>query len=521
MKKSPVHMVLGVSLGIFAAAIAPSTRGSAPQITNTQLRLPETDSHYRASKSYIEEVPEGDYRHPSPEAFEAFEDMKYGVRIHWGLYSMDGKRGESWPFLSMDFAEKQQYQERYKSWNPSGFNAEEWMRLFKENGVEMFAFTTKHHDGFSLFDTKTRVKQRVNWTASGGPKIEDCDLSYSIMEGPYRRDIVRELCDAGRKHGLKIDLYYSNPDWYDADFRPYGWHPLLTPGAKTNPELWGGRAFVDRKKNPTIYVMAPDPSPVEEARMIARHREQLSELLTNYGKIDMICLDNWFGKRNWPQMRETIKALRKIQPDVMFRARGINNYGDYYTPEGFVPGGKANTNMPWFVIFPLGSSFSYESDPAKHKGGVWIIQNLVDSVAKGGRFMVGIGPDGDGRFHPKVVENLAEAGAWLKVNGSAIYGTRARAGELWKEGESVRFTRSKDRKLTYAIALKWPGPNLTLRSVEPVKSSRVTLLGNDRVIDWQYSAEKGLVLSLPDGIRRTDGDPLGFAYVFQIESVAE
>jgi alpha-L-fucosidase len=135
--------------------------------------------------------------------------------------------------------------------------------------------------------------------------------------------------------------------------------------------------------------------------------------------------------------------------------------------------------------------------------------------------MVGIGPDGDGRFHPKVVENLAEAGAWLKVNGSAIYGTRARAGELWKEGESVRFTRSKDRKLTYAIALKWPGPNLTLRSVEPVKSSRVTLLGNDRVIDWQYSAEKGLVLSLPDGIRRTDGDPLGFAYVFQIESVAE
>ena len=103
-------------------------------------------------------------------------------------------------------------------------------------------------------------------------------------------------------------------------------------------------------------------------------------------------------------------AIRKLQPNVMLRARGIGNYGDYYTPEGFVPGNPENTNMPWFVIYPLGRSFSYESDPAQHKGGRWIVRNLIDAVAKGGGFMVGIGPDAKGRFHPTAIENLRGSG---------------------------------------------------------------------------------------------------------------
>ena len=85
--------------------------------------------------------------------------------------------------------------------------------------MKVFAFTTKHHDGFSMFDTKTRVRQRANWTAPGGAKLEACDTAYSIMDTPFHRDVVRELCDAARRHGIKIDLYFSHPDWYDADFR--------------------------------------------------------------------------------------------------------------------------------------------------------------------------------------------------------------------------------------------------------------------------------------------------------------
>jgi alpha-L-fucosidase len=150
------------------------------------------------------------------------------------------------------------------------------------------------------------------------------------------------LCDAAHKRDIKIDLYFSHSDWYDADFRPYGYHPLQIPSS----EQWcksqaPGEVETEyqrtKGRQKAYLTIVPDPSHEEEQRMIRRHREQLKELLTNYGKIDMICLDIWLGPRVWPQLRETLIELRKLQPDVMFRARGIGNYGDYYTPERFIP----------------------------------------------------------------------------------------------------------------------------------------------------------------------------------------
>jgi alpha-L-fucosidase len=184
------------------------------RISRYSHRLPVDDQNYKRSKNYIEDDPVPEYNWASDEAYEAFQDMKYGVRIHWGLYSIWNLSGESWPFLGnrnpdIDFEKKQEYQQLYKTWNPVGFNAEEWMKTFSDCGLKMFAFTTKHHEGFCMFDTKTRVKRRPNWTAPGGPKIEECDLAYSIMETPFKRDVVKELCDAAHKYGIKIDLYYS------------------------------------------------------------------------------------------------------------------------------------------------------------------------------------------------------------------------------------------------------------------------------------------------------------------------
>lgn len=213
--------------------------------------------------------------------------------------------------------------------------------------------------------------------------------------------------------------------------------------------------------------MALDPTPEEVNRMMARHRAQLVELLSNYGTIDMLCLDMLLGPTVWPQLRQTILALRKIQPGVMLRARGIGNYGDYYTPEGFVPGSTENTDVPWFVIYPLGKGFSYDPEPGDYKGSAWIVKNLVDSVAKGGNFMVGVGPDGDGKFHSAAVAQLREAGAWLKVNGEGIYGTRPRDGQFWQEGEEIRFTRAKEGRSIYAFALRWPEEALPSLVYEP------------------------------------------------------
>ena len=473
-----------------------------------RIHLPEGEVHWNKVKGFVEDPPDADYHHAPEAAREAFRDLKYGIRIHWGLYALQESEA-SWPFLDMTDAERAEYQELYRSFNPDGFDAEEWMRFFERCGFSCFAFTAKHHDGFSMFDTQTRVKRRVNWSAPGGPCIEHCDVAYSVMETPFQRDIVKELCDAARRHDIQIDLYFSHPDWYDADFRPYNYHPLQTPDAVAHPEKYGDA--------PTPRpVLAPDLSDEEKGRMVARHRAQLTELLSNYGTVDMVCLDQWMGPPVWPEMRQTIKMLRQIQPDVMFRARGIGNYGDYYTPERFVPGDKENTAMPWMVIYPLARTFAYDPAPDKYKGARWIIGKLVDAVSKGGNFMVAIGPEASGKFHPVAVEQLEEVGAWLGVNGEAIYATRERPGDLWKEGRSVRFTQAKDRGGLYAICLEWPGRRLALKSVQPRKDAPIRLLGHADSLSWKQKGQ-GIEIRIPEALQDRDKRPCSYAWTFRLE----
>ncbi|MDR3094211.1 MAG: alpha-L-fucosidase, partial [Bacteroidales bacterium] len=249
--------------------------------------LPPSDVHYREVKSYVEEVPDDDYIHASEAAHEAFRDIKFSIRIHWGVYSMWNVEA-SWPLLNLSNEKKQEYQNLYKTFHPAEFDAQEWMDFFKRSGIQAFAFTTKHHDGFSMFHTQTRVKQRANYLDLDHV-IEPCDLAYSIEETPFKRDIVKELCDAAHKNNIKIDLYFSHPDWYDADFRPYNYHPLSTPDIAKHPENYYNAHGGNKRKT----ILTPDRTPEETARLIARHREQLRELLTNYGKIDMICFDQW------------------------------------------------------------------------------------------------------------------------------------------------------------------------------------------------------------------------------------
>lgn len=489
--------IIGGSPFHFAA----DTNRPAPAFHN-YVKLPASDVHFKGVKSYIEDTPNPDYSQASDAARAAFGEIKFGVRIHWGVYSMlDYGCNASWPFVRADSGhpvlnneQRQAYQQFYRTFNPTNFNADAWMDLFQTNGIKIVAFTTKHHDGFSMFDTHTRVARRVNWTAPGGPGIEDCDLAYSIMETPYRRDIVREITDSARRHQIKIDLYFSHPDWYDADFRPFADHPLHDRVDKIeHPDQWN--------------------------HFIQRHRQQLTELLTQYGKIDLICLDQYFDKTAWLDMRETMKIIRRIQPDVMFRCRGVGNYGDYYTPEGFVPGARENTDMPWMVIYPLAGEgiWSYEPDASKYKDGAWIIHNLVDTVAKGGNFMVGMGPDATGLFHPKAIAALQSAGAWLKTNGEAIYKTHPLPGDGWKDGDNLRFTHSDLGSTVYAIAFEWPGEELVLHAVKLPPGAVVTMLGDSEALSWRPDATKGTVISLPSRWQPAANRPHQLPSVFKLD----
>lgn len=484
-------------------------------------RLPHNDGHYLRTCGYVEDDPLPEYTWAPDSAYENFQDLKFGIRVHWGLYSLLHWQNESWQLLTVSRKERHAYQQLYKSWNPVGFDACAWMDFFKESGARMFSFTTKHHDGFSMFDTHTRVQRRANWLAAGTDMIESCNHAFSIMETPFKRDVVRELCDAARSRQLKIDLYFSHPDWYDADFRPYTYHPLQVPSANklsvTGKENKPLLEIADKRFGKSGLAIVPDPDDLAVKRMMKRHRDQLEELITKYGDIDMVCLDMFLGPFVWPQLRETMLYLRKLRPNVMYRARGIGNYGDYYTPEGFVPGSKENTDVPWFVIYPLGSTFSYEPDATKYKGARWIVHNLIDAVSKGGNFMAGIGPDGNGIYHPEAVSQLQDTGAWLRLNGEGIYATRARAGDLWKEGNDIRFTRSKDNRTIFAFSLKWPGDELVLRTVKPARRARIELMGTKTTLSWKFDSARGLVIRLPMELREKISPAGQLAYGFKID----
>ena len=154
----------------------------------------------------------------------------------------------------------------------------------------------------------------------------------------------------------------------------------------------------------------------------------------------------------------------------------------------------------------------------RYKGVSWIISSLTDIVAKGGNFMVGIGPDGMGRFDPKVIQALKEAGQWLKVNGEAIYSTRPREADRWKEGETIRYTRTKDRKTVYAIIRAWPGNHLRLKSVEPVPGTKIYMLGYQKPLNWVYNKTTGLDISLPAELQVIAKRPCKLAWSFRISS---
>jgi alpha-L-fucosidase len=266
----------------------------------------------------------------------------------------------------------------------------------------------------------------------------------------------------------------------------------------------------------------PDLTPEETDRMMARHRGQLLELLSNYGKIDMMCLDAVLSFDLWPELKKTVKMMRQLQPDIMLRNRGINNYGDYYTPEEVIPENKEKTNMPWMVIYPITTKeddldatprWSYETNLSRYRGAPWIIHNIIDCAAKGGSFMVGTGPDKTGKFHPEAIRELEETGRWLKVNGTGIYATRDR--EVWKENE-VYFTRTKDYKKVFAFVEKWPGKEILIPAVAPKKGSKIVMLGYKKALKWSSSGN-GVRIIIPDELQTPENRPCEHAWGFEIE----
>jgi alpha-L-fucosidase len=319
----------------------------------------------------------------SPDAIANWRDKRFGMFIHWGPVSLTGKeigwsRGKETPI--------EKYDNLYKEFNPVKFNADEWVAIAKAAGMRYIVLTTKHHDGFCLWDTKL--------------------TDYNIMNTPFKRDVVKELAEACRKQDIAFGAYYSTCDWHHPDF------PLTSPGGEVRREKSDIGSY-------NKYLLG-----------------QIEELITKYGPLITIWNDvpQEFKGRGVP----TINLVRKLQPDILINNR-TGDGGDYDTPEQKI--GGFQIDRPWETCMTICKQWAWKPDD-KMKSLQECLHTLIRTNGGDGNLLFNVGPMPGGEIEARQVERLKEMGAWLVKNGESLYGTR---GGPWKPAANFVSTRKGDK----------------------------------------------------------------------------
>ncbi len=423
------------------------------------------------------------------ERLEWFQDQKLAMMMHFGIYSQLGIC-ESWP-LSDDDASwsredviwekdpevfKKQYRDMNRSFNPVCIQPDAWADVAARNGFKYLIFTTKHHDGFCLFDSKY-----TDYKVTG----EDCPFHTH-----RHANIVRDVFDAFRNRGLAIGAYFSKPDWHC----PWYWAE-------------GMEKPVAASRNPTY-----DPARHPEIwdKFVEFTHNQIMELISDYGRIDILWLDGGqVGPQNGQDIRlsDVVARARAIQPWLITADRTIGGENEnYITPEQSVP--TSPIHVPWESCVTVGRAFSYRYDET-YKTPRELVHLLINVVSRGGNLALNIAPAPNGTLPRPAVKAVDGLGAWLRGNGEAIYGTRI--AEV-SEADGTAFTRKGD--MNYAL-MKLPegealGETVLIPWVKPV--SCVRLLELDAALPFE-TTEAGLKVSIPEILRGSS--PL--APVFRLE----
>jgi alpha-L-fucosidase len=370
---------------------------------------------------------------PDPAAVKRWQDMRFGMFIHWGPVSLTHKEIGWSRGAETSIAE---YDKLYKKFNPVKFNADQWAAIAKAAGVKYVVLTTKHHDGFCLFNTR--------------------QTDYNVMNTPFGRDVTKELADACRKQGLRFGVYYSVCDWHHPDF------PLTSPGGSVRREKSNLDAY-------NRYLLA-----------------QIHELVTNYGPLVTIWNDV-------PQMFEgrgvkTIKMVRQLQPDILLNDR-TGDGGDYGTPEQHI--GGFDLNHPWESCMTISAhnqwAWGGPDDGVKPLSECLLM--LVRAAGGDGNVLLNVGPTPEGIIEPCQVERLKEIGAWLAKYGESIYGTR---GGPYKPTKSFVSTRKGNKVYIHITAS--PAKTLALPPLPArIVNSRILTGGTARVTQ----SDKGIEIAVP------------------------
>ncbi|CAH8281498.1 alpha-L-fucosidase [Mariniflexile fucanivorans] len=383
-----------------------------------------------------------------------WRDAKFGMFIHWGAYSIIGGErgtkiaggGAEWAMDKLDYT-IEDYEKFPKMFNPQLFDADAWVTMAKNAGMKYIVITSKHHEGFGLWDSKVS--------------------KYDVMDtSPFKRDIIKELSDACKKQGIVFCFYYSIVDWH---------HPQAQGNLYPNYNI-------SQHDDPSV--VNPEFPKYYENYM----KPQVGELLKNYGDVGVVWFDgDWISDYTTEMGKDLYKFIRDIQPNTIVNNRvdkgrtgmdGMNNHpgefaGDFGTPEQEIP--DTGIDSDWEACMTMNGTWGYKPDDNNWKSSQDLIEKLVDIVSKGGNFLLNIGPDGYGRFPSQSIRRLNAMGQWTKKNGEAIYGASASPYEKPKWG---RYTK-KDGVL-YAHVFEWPKDGL-LKLNKDIKFKKVTLLTNPGV----------------------------------------
>lgn len=400
---------------------------------------------------------------PSPEVLKSREDFsndRFGVFLHWGLYSMFGQ-GE-W-YLNFGGLNAEEYAKSARAFYPADFNAREWVKAIKDGGAKYICITTRHHDGFSMFDTE--------------------QSDYNIVDAtPYGKDILKELAEACEEEGIALHLYYSHLDWTRPDY------PQGRTGHKT------GR----------------DASQADWNTYYSFMNNQLTELLTNYGPIRAIWFDGWWDHDedavpfDW-QLPEQYALIHSLQPGCLV---GNNHHQVPYAGEDIqiferdLPGentaglsGQEISRLPLETCNTMNGMWGYKIADQEYKDTKTLIQYLVKAAGMGANLLLNIGPQPNGELPATAVSRLKEMGEWLKVNGETIYGTESTGCNSKSWGTTTR----KGSKL-YVHILSPESNVIVVPSSTPILSA--IEFGSEKAVDFQ-NMDGNIILnleSIPDSI---------------------
>lgn len=401
---------------------------------------------------------------------DEWRDLKFGVIFHWGLYSVPGIV-ESWSICSEDVdwinRDLSLPYDEYKRWywglkdtfNPTDFDASKWASLMKDAGMRYMIFTTKHHDGFCMFDSK----------------LTDFSITNGAFSGDKRSNVAHDVFEAFRNEGFMTGAYFSKPDWHCEWF----WNPqFATPTRQINykkdrhPDWW---------KNYQDFTSG-----------------QLGELLNgDYGKLDILWLDGgWISGDEIGLDSILDNARNSRHPGLISVDRTIRGKNEnYQTPERGIP--ETQLNYPWESCITLSNDWGWVPD-APYKSPAKIIAMLAEITAKGGSLLLGIGPDANGVIEDGIVERLRVIGNWLNKNGEAIYSTRNamqyNSGNTW-------FTSSKDGKHIYAVYVPEEDSDIpaTIAWEGNIPTGKMTLLDGNRPVKYTVKDNK-VTAVLPKGL---------------------